>query len=193
MVREYETTLVVQYMGRRITDNQIVKDGLSSAVDFFSLVLHKPKPGCPQKFRELIASLGAFDIAQGKMLEPKTGELLLILGHPSAASSNPQAPRAKPLRLDWGRETDHKVPERILYDMNTLGGNSGSPVIARGEPDQSYKVKGIHVAGFGEEKLNRAQCLSSVVRVIKPIIQAKVNKIQFLRKLLKKNCLTCDT
>ena len=59
--------------------------------------------------------------------------------------------------------------------MNTLGGNSGSPVIARGEPDQSYKVKGIHVAGFDKEEFNRAQCLSSVVRVIKPIIQAKVN------------------
>ena len=100
-------------------------------MDFFSLILDAPNQTCPSETQTKIAALGALSVAEGSVLQPRARELLLILGHPNVA--NPQAPGNKPLRLDWGKEM---ADTRFLYDMNTLGGNSGSPVIARGGPDQ---------------------------------------------------------
>ena len=177
--KEYETTLVVRFNGMMITDNTTVENGLAEAVDFFCLILHKPKQTCSQETQTKLKSLGALPVAEGTALKPKAEELLLIIGHPNAAASNPQTPDAKPLRLDLGIEMPKTLPERFLYNMNTCGGNSGSPVIARGSPNHSYRVKGIHVQGFSkddikDDQFNRAQCLSSILGVIKPMIKKKV-------------------
>ena len=98
-------------------------------MDFFSLILDAPNQTCPSETQTKIAALGALSVAEGSVLQPRAGELLLILGRPNV--DNPQAPGNKPLRLDWGKEMAETLPQRFLYDMNTLGGNSGSPVIAR--------------------------------------------------------------
>ena len=55
----------------------------------------------------------------------------------------------------------------LFYDNDTLPGNSGSPVIGRGDKDQEqgYNVKGIHVRAFNHVKTNGAQniFLSSII------------------------------
>ena len=46
------------------------------------------------------------------------------------------------LGIEKGNKTERGERTRIVYDMKTLPGNSGSPVLGRGG-----KVKAIHVAG----------------------------------------------
>ena len=45
----------------------------------------------------------------------------------------------------------------LLYDNDTLKGNSGSPVIGRAGDGQGYSVKGIHVRSFESDSTNGAQ------------------------------------
>ena len=80
------------------------------------------------------------------------------------------------VRLDWGKKRivesnqswgieEAAKKERILYDLQTLGGNSGSPVLGRGG-----KVKGIHIQGGGPgtgDGVNKAQIMDHIISDIK--------------------------
>jgi hypothetical protein len=52
----------------------------------------------------------------------------------------------------------------LFYDNDTLSGNSGSPVIGRGDKtaNQAYNVKGIHVASYDLPNTNRAQTIKGI-------------------------------
>ena len=107
--------------------------------------------------------------------EPKDS-LLSIFGHPGVDDdSHPQ------LRVSWGTEKyeggidpDH----HIFYDVDTLGGNSGSPVIGRGSKDGQYEVKAIHIHGIPNPNPqnilnNSGQGLMHMKEWIKPQQQAE--------------------
>ena len=102
--------------------------------------------------------------------EPKDS-LLSIFGHPLVDNDpHPQ------LRISWGMEKyeGHIDPDHhIFYDVDTLGGNSGSPVIGRGSKDGQYEVKAIHIRGTGGNKLNSGQGLMHMGEWIKPQQQAE--------------------
>ena len=52
----------------------------------------------------------------------------------------------------------------IFYDNDTFCGNSGSPVLGRGDKSlgQPYSVKGIHIKRFNEESTNGAQNIEQI-------------------------------
>ena len=83
--------------------------------------------------------------------------LATIVGHPGekATEYSSVGARKKPLRLSFGKEKRARPPcrNKLHFEYDSLGGNSGSPVIGRGykdptnNADQAYKVKGIHIGG----------------------------------------------
>ena len=60
------------------------------------------------------------------------------------------------------------VKNYLFYDNDTFGGNSGSPVIGRGDTalTQGYCVKGIHVQRFNEANTNGAQKIHQIQKWI---------------------------
>ena len=119
--------------------------------------------------------MGSLPVGDIDYLKPCKDDAVLIIGHPGAGGPGNDAP----MRFDWGKERiveSHQqrvswgieeavVKERILYDLVTLGGNSGSPVFGRGG-----KVKGIHIQGGGPGTgpgVNKAQIMDHIVSGIK--------------------------
>ena len=92
---------------------------------------------------------------RGEYLRRKTEDSLLgIFGHPGADEVPP------PLRVSFGAEkyVGNTDPEhQIFYDVDTLGGNSGSPVFGRGSDGGGYEVKAIHIRGDNGAGLNSGQ------------------------------------
>ena len=60
------------------------------------------------------------------------------------------------------------VKNYLFYDNDTEPGNSGSPVIGRGDAalGQGYCVKGIHVQSFNEPTTNGAQKIHNIEKWI---------------------------
>ena len=150
--------------------------------DFFYLILHKESPGAHVDFRkkllkEKIKNIGTLRVGDEKnYLRPDRGAPLLVIGHPAE-----RADQDAPLRIDNGPEvvadndrkcgvTDEALRnERILYDLKTFQGNSGSPVFGKG-----LKVKGIHVNGGGPGSglnYNKAQIMEHIISDIKKEVQ----------------------
>jgi len=85
------------------------------------------------------------------------------MGHP--AVEEPKGTGKYPRRIAYGFEKEgvQLVPILIQGDYDSLGGNSGSPVL-----DENYKVKGIHVRGnqkignFDVKKLNLMYKISDI-------------------------------
>ena len=79
----------------------------------------------------------------GEYLRKKTEDSLLgSYGHPVAGEVPP------PLRVSFGAEkyVGNTDPEHhIFYDVDTLGGSSGSPVFERSSDGCGYAVKAIHI------------------------------------------------
>ena len=92
---------------------------------------------------------------RGEYLRRKTEDSLLgIYGHPVAGEVPP------PLRVSFGAEkyVGNTDPEHhIFYDVDTLGGNSGSPVFGRGSDGCGYAVRAIHIRGDNGAGLNSGQ------------------------------------
>jgi GTPase SAR1 family protein len=131
--------------------------------DYCFLILTDPGKIKPLKEEVLLTCGGEkTDYIQDK-------DVLSIFGHPSAWDGPNKD--LLPLRVSWGLQTG-KPKQRIVYDCDTLPGNSGSPVLGRVNKCQScnskqaskqdcqdclkYTVKGIHVAGDMKEA-NEAQ------------------------------------
>lgn len=124
----------------KVTDNS-EESKEDSLQDFFSLILHSKVQDAEGEVQQQVEELGALPVGEGDYLKPCKDEPVLIIGYPEAGGPETGAP----MRLDWGKESHQNwgldqalVKERILYDLMTLGGNSGSPVFGRGG-----KVKGI--------------------------------------------------
>jgi hypothetical protein len=110
----------------------------------------------------------------GDYLKYKKDGMVAIFGHPNVPDGE-----KVPLRLSFGAEKDpqsskdfmKKMNENeelaknyILYDNDTLPGNSGSPVLGRGDKSlgQPYSVKGIHVKKFNAKSTNGAQNIEKI-------------------------------
>ena len=95
--------------------------------------------------------------------------LVTIFGHPggNATEITSEGLKVRPLRYSFGQEKiDANLSRnRLAFDYDSTGGNSGSPVLGRGQKshgstkEQAYLVKGIHVEGC---HLNYAQKLTAV-------------------------------
>ena len=104
-----------------------------------------------------------FTCGSGNYLERENGgdSLLSIFGYPVVDERGTSVTTGDypPLRLSWGIEKytgDTDPDHHIFYDVDTLGGNSGSPVIGRGSKDGQYEVKAIHIHGTRGNKLNNS-------------------------------------
>ena len=108
---------------------------------------------------------------EGKYLESSCKcscheQLVAIFGHPDCGD----AKNAHPLRLSFGTEKrpnsfpKDALDNYVLYDNDTLSGNSESPVIGRGDrtTQQGYCVKGIHIAGSYVKDINKAQKINKI-------------------------------
>ena len=115
--------------------------------------------------------LGSLKCGEGEYLKPDPGEVVAIFGHPGKAAREGDGKHLRPLRISYGKEKNpnpkaktgskEKSGNFILYDNDTLPGNSGSPVVGRGGDDSDYAVKGIHVVGICG-KINCAQNLMNL-------------------------------
>ena len=135
---------------------------------------------------DLVGELAKLGLEQlqcgvGKYLDYREKGLVTIAGHPGGGARKPlsDGTEVKPLRYSFGKEKPIIPPKLITpkyrkrcenylyFDYDSLGGNSGSPIIARGykDPtpntdDQAYKVKAIHkgkASMFTTPPTNRAQ------------------------------------
>ena len=100
----------------------------------------------------------------GGFLKHTPGGLVIIHGHPANKDIRREDGGKYPLRQSIGVEMANQGADsavRLLYDNSTLPGNSGSPVIGRGNAadHQSYAVKGIHVSAELVAGSNSAQGL----------------------------------
>ena len=109
--------------------------------------------------------LSYLECATGDYLNYREGEVVSIFGHPGGNAREGPERSLRPLRMSFGREkgVHSKNPNLLMSDYDSLGGNSGSPVIGRGSRggDCNYAVKGIHVRGK-EGRDNASQKLSSM-------------------------------
>ena len=77
-------------------------------------------------------------------MEYKKDGLVAMVGHPGTGATDGGK---MPLRLSYGIEKSF-IAQTIFFDYDSLGGNSGSPVIGRGHKstqlgrDKCYMVKG---------------------------------------------------
>ena len=109
----------------------------------------------------------------GNYLEKRWG-IVSIFGHPGVKEDFPNGP----LRVSYGREkvVPTTTGQHLCYDIDTLPGNSGSPIIGRGANDpevqgylgSSYSVKAIHVKGgvgtnYGQGLVNMEQWIKPAV------------------------------
>ena len=108
---------------------------------------------CLDDVKRDIGALGLsyLECGQGDYLDYKRGGIVQVVGHPSVDDSNKD-----PLRISIGHERSG-VGDKLYVDYDSLGGNSGSPVIGRGHKsnipgmDQAYKVKAIHIRGTASQ------------------------------------------
>ena len=78
------------------------------------------------------------------------------------AESNPMWKLIGPkydVKKQWKGEypNNTEIKNYLFYDNDTFPGNSGSPVIGRGNHGQGYVVKGIHIRSFNPASTNGAQ------------------------------------
>ena len=109
-------------------------------------------------------------------LESTKGGLVVLFGHPGQGAEERNSNR--PLRISFGREKDPYVTKNyfpkkdvdnfLFYDNDTLEGNSGSPVIGRGDltTNQAFCVKGIHTLGSKLKNTNQAQKIKHIKKWI---------------------------
>ena len=112
--------------------------------------------------------LGYLQCGNDTYLDSRRDGLVAIFGHPSddAAEENGRCP----LRLSFGKETSpyiiskffpqlpqNEIDNSLFYDNDTLRGNSGSPVIGRGDfsSKQAFYVKGIHISSTKLKNTNQ--------------------------------------
>ena len=102
-------------------------------------------PESPAMQKDDFDKLEFLPYGRGEYLRRMTEDSLLgIFGHPATDEEPP------PLRVSFGAEkyVGNTDPEHhIFYNVDTLGGNSGSPVFGRGSDGGSYEVKAIHIRG----------------------------------------------
>lgn len=110
------------------------------------------------------------ECGQGSYLYQNPKEIVSIFGHPQVMNDDDNSDdNLYPLRVSFGIEKERKTKKNfIIYDNDTLKGNSGSPVIGRGADEQGYKVKGIHIKGIEIGKTNGAQGLGNLEKWIYP-------------------------
>jgi hypothetical protein len=128
------------------------------------------------------------ECGHGDYLNHEPHEVLTIFGHPGIPGQDEGTHR--PLRVCWGKEKRCKNGI-IEYKMDTLPGNSGSPIIASNVSKctscklaemkkekrkvdckrcQAYKVKAIHVREVEKGKINGGQMLLNMNKWI-PILK----------------------
>jgi hypothetical protein len=139
---------------------------------------------------DILNNLGLHSIlcGQGNYLKYKNEGLVAIFGHPQIPEDG-----KVPFRMSFGSEKDpEKIKDffdgsnpliklmaminpsgdktkmaknYIFYDNDTKPGNSGSPVIGRGDKNlnQGYCIKGIHVKSFNNEDTNGAQNIEKII------------------------------
>ena len=176
--------------GKKVTNNDFAEKKmfpLDQGMDYFYLILHHPKPaanagmlkrlqqcipGRKKRVQDKLERIEPLECGQDDFLTPCPGESLLIIGHPFTGKRlTPES--CLPLRLDWGKEVDvAKNGKRLVYDMDSLGGNSGSPIIGSGAGDSPARVKAIHVQG-SQGKGNQGQTMTKIVSEIKASISKK--------------------
>ena len=109
--------------------------------------------------------LSYLECGTGDYLNYREGELVSIFGHPGGNAREGPEKSLRPLRMSFGKEkgVHSRNPNLLMSDYDSLGGNSGSPVIGRGSGggDCNYAVKGIHVKG-GKGRCNASQSLSAM-------------------------------
>ena len=102
---------------------------------------------------------------EDKYLNIADGKLVAMFGYPECNDFDNDMGRVRPLRVSWGTEkeqTSLNEDNYLYYDVDTVGGNSGSPVIGRGleekDRNQGYCIKGIHIGDATNiKKINVAQ------------------------------------
>ena len=141
--------------------------------DYFYLILHErsSEPDADEELQQKVEEMVTLPVGDEAFLDPANGEPVLIIGHPGAGGADWGNERIVEKNQSWGIH-DSVVKERILYDLKTRGGHSGSPVLGRGG-----KVKGIHVEGGGPGKpgtrdgVNKAQIMSRIIPDVKEKIK----------------------
>ena len=109
-----------------------------------------------------LQGLDYLECGDGDYLKYLEGGVVATFGHPGEGAREGDN---RPLRVSYGKEkiAGSAGRQRLYYDNDTLGGNSGSPVIGRGSTlNNSYKVKGIHVASIKEGETNGAQSIRNL-------------------------------
>ena len=147
----------------------------------------------------LLEKLGitALYCGEDEYLAIAEGDLVGMFGHPGCDAFNDEGDEVRPLRLSFGtehdpmngnRDLDIKVKKmlekcgldsdiyrenHIFYDVDTLGGSSGSPVIGRGKhidvtnKDYGYSVKSIHIGDCEAiDKMNVGQKMTKLKKWI---------------------------
>ena len=116
--------------------------------DYCALLLNGPSLG---EVKDKIIGMGLayLECGYGSYLKYQPDACVEVIGHPYVNGR-------QDMRVSYGREKKY-FNNRIYFDYDSLGGNSGSPVIGRGYQrgsDQAYKVKAIHIEGkeWGESK-----------------------------------------
>jgi len=141
--------------------DQSVEESKNEMEDYCALLLEDE--GVEEKLKKL--GLGFLDCGDKEFLDEKPGEMITIFGHPAAMERDPSTEEALyPLRISFGieKEREEDLEGFILYDNDTLQGNSGSPVVGRGSQGEGFRVKGIHIKGIVMGQTNGAQGLGDI-------------------------------
>ena len=140
--------------------------------DYFAMIMHDD---VNKKAEDILGGFGLTvlaEVGEGSSLDQNPRNAMSIFGHP-LVKEDYKRNKSIPLRFSFGNERHQncletffgygwrgsdqnaRSHERIFYDFDTLGGNSGSPVLSRQEKKPHYYVKGIHIAGEEYPKFNK--------------------------------------
>jgi len=104
---------------------------------------------------------------RGSLLSREMGAPVSVVGHPCLADKRYGCNCTEhPMIFSWGNEQESPNTKRIYYDLDTEGGNSGSPVTGK----KNYTVRGIHVQGGTINKAEPMKTILEVLRGIEPRI-----------------------
>ena len=163
----YKSVMLVLEGGTVIHTNKDCSD----TMDYFVMILNDREGDHGSAMRLVKTQLGLepLDCGEGAYLEAAPGTPVAVFGFPAVGLL------AEELRWSMGVEMDlnHLESQRILYNNDTLPGNSGSPIISLGKTaamGMSYIVKGIHVQGFSDQQFNAAQSLVDILPIAKSYI-----------------------